>query len=70
MAPQAGECCDGLTTLIDAQDSIQNLAGNATWVINFSPVVKGTEKYFAEVLFGYFTNYCCVVQLWKILPCT
>jgi len=44
MAPQAGKCFDGLTTLTDAHDSVQSFAGNATWVIQFSPVVKGPEK--------------------------
>jgi hypothetical protein len=50
MAPQAGKCFDGLTTLTDAHDSVQTLAGNATWVSQISPVVKDPEKYVAEVL--------------------
>jgi hypothetical protein len=50
MAPQAGKCFDGLTTLTDIHDSVQTIAANATWVSEFSPVVKGPEKYVAEVL--------------------
>jgi hypothetical protein len=62
MAPQAEKCFDGLTTLIDAHDSMQNLAGNATWVSNFSPV-KGPEKYVAEVLLWLFyrQELCCAI---------
>jgi len=61
MAPQAGKCFDGLTTLTDAHDSVQTLAGNATWVNQFSPVVKGPEKYVAEVLLWLFyrLGLCC-----------
>jgi len=35
MTPQAGKCFDGLTKLTDAHDSVQTLAGNATWVSKF-----------------------------------
>ena len=61
MAPQAGKCFDGLTTLTDAHDSVQTLAGNATWLNQFSPVVKGREKNVAEVLLWLFyrLGLCC-----------
>ena len=63
MAPQAGKCFDGLTTLTDAHDSVQTLAGNATWLNQFSPVVKGREKNVAEVLLWLFyrLGLCCEI---------
>ena len=56
MAPQAGKCFDGLTTLTDAHDSVQTLAGNATWLNQFSPVVKGREKMLLRYCYGCFTD--------------
>jgi len=44
MAPQAGKCFDGLTTLTDIHDSVQTIVGIATRVSEFSLFVKGTEK--------------------------
>ena len=33
---------------------MQTIAGNATWVSEFSPFVKGPEKYVAEILLWLF----------------
>ena len=61
MAPHAGKCFHGLTTLIGIHDSVQTITGYATWVSEFSPFVKGPEKYVAEVLLGLFyrLGLCC-----------
>ena len=60
MALQAGKCFDGLTTLTHAHDSVQFLAGNATWVNQFSPVVKGPEKYVEVLLWLFYRlRLCC-----------
>jgi hypothetical protein len=66
MAPQAGKCFDGAITLIDIHDCVQAIAGNATWVGKFSPVVKGPEKYIAEALLRFFKT----AILWVSSPCT
>ena len=55
MASQAGKWFDGLTTFTDAHDSVQTLAGNATWITQFSPV-KGPEKMLLRYCYGYFTD--------------
>jgi hypothetical protein len=49
MAPQAGKCFNGNSTLTDLHDSVQANVGNATWVNEFLPFVKGPEKIFAEI---------------------
>jgi hypothetical protein len=63
MSLQVGKCFDGLTTHTDAHDSVQTLAGNATWVSNFSPFVKGPEEIVAEVLLWlfYWLELCCAI---------
>lgn len=54
MAPRAGKCFDGATRLAEIHDSVQAIAGNATWVSEFSTVVKDPEKYIAEALLWLF----------------
>jgi len=54
MAPHAGKCFHGLTTLIGIHDSVQTITGYVTWVSEFSPVVKGPEIYVDEVLLWLF----------------
>ena len=63
MAPQAGKCFDGATTLTDINDSVQAIFGNATWVSEFSPVVKDPEKYVAEAALWliYKLGLCCEI---------
>ena len=56
MAPQAGKCFDGATTLTDINDSVQAIFGNATWVSEFSPVVKDPEKMLLKLCCGWFAN--------------
>jgi hypothetical protein len=51
---QAGRCFHGLTTLTGAHDSVKTVAVNATWVSEFSSVVKDPEKYVAGVLLWLF----------------
>jgi hypothetical protein len=61
MAPQASKCFDGKSTLADLYDSMQVIVGNATWVNEFLPIVKGPKKYVAEVLLWLFYKLgrCC-----------
>jgi hypothetical protein len=50
MASQAGKYFDLKPTLSDLHDSVQANVGNATWINEFLPFVKGPENNFAEVL--------------------
>jgi hypothetical protein len=63
MTPQAGKCLDELTTLTDAHDSLQTVAGKVTWVSQYSPIVKGPEKYVVEALLWLFyrLGLCCEI---------
>jgi hypothetical protein len=61
MAPQAAKCFNGKSTLTDLHDSVQANVGNATWVHELLPFVKGPEKIFAEILLWLFYRLvlCC-----------
>jgi hypothetical protein len=50
MPPIAGLTFDGATHLNDTDNTVQAIAGTATWVPIFSPVMEGSRKYIAEVL--------------------
>jgi hypothetical protein len=50
MSPIAGLTFDGATDINDTHDTVQAIAGTATWVPMFSPVIEGSCKYIAEVL--------------------
>ena len=53
----------GSSMMTDAHDSIQGLAGNATWVSEFNPVVGDSRKIIAEALLWLCFNLelCCAI---------
>jgi len=56
MAPQAGKCFDGATTFTEIHDSVQTIAGNATWVREFLLVVEVPQKILLRHCYGCFTS--------------
>jgi hypothetical protein len=63
MSSRNEECFDGDSTLLDLQDRLQVLAGNATWFSQFSTVIEGPQNRIAEALLWLFYNLglCCVI---------
>ena len=56
MSNQNGDCFDGARKLVDGNDILQALGGNATWFNQFSPVIEGPLKHIAEALLWLFYN--------------
>jgi len=70
MAPQGGKCFNGATTFTYIHDSVQGIAPNATWVSEFSSVVKCPEKHIAEALLWLFYKLGLCCDVWVTSPCT
>ena len=63
MALQPTEKFDGTTTLTDAHDIVQSIAGNATWLSEFVPIVQSPRRNIAEALLRLFhqLGLCCAI---------
>ena len=64
MALQHTESFDVATTLTDAHDIVQSIAGNATWFSQFVPVVQSPRRNIAEALLRLFLQLglsCAIV---------
>jgi len=50
MASHHNEYFNGGTYATDAHDKLQTVAGNATWLNEFTPDIEGSDKRIADVL--------------------